>query len=334
MARKFANYGVTVIASVPTVVESIAKAETPIPTLRLVITGAMKLSAEGRASIIRAWPQLRKGTAEGDVIEGYGLTETGPLVIAHRPGHWREGTIGELVDGVEAMLVDSATLNQIVGLRKQGKDYSALADTLQDVENGQPGVFLVRDKDDENEVGKVVMDGYVGYKDEDQPFVWIRGKRWFITGDSMKRDAQAPTYFIYLGRDGTDFVKRGGEMVGLLTMEEALYADPRFARPGDDLAPLIAIVPEPNKLSDPRLVLFTTRPISPLSVKDVTVPAVNDKAYVDKVIVVKEIPMQGKPAKGFLMNVVVGQPDFWEREYTAEDVDRLWQKYKADTEKK
>ncbi len=63
--------------------------------LRLVIAGGAAL----RPELVRVF-----GAAGVEVLQGYGLTETSPIVAYNRPSHNRPGTVGELIAGAELKL--------------------------------------------------------------------------------------------------------------------------------------------------------------------------------------------------------------------------------------
>lgn len=67
---------------------------------REALGGRLKLVAVGGAALR---PELVRvfGAAEVAVLQGYGLTETGPILAFNRPDHNRPGTVGELLAGVE-----------------------------------------------------------------------------------------------------------------------------------------------------------------------------------------------------------------------------------------
>jgi len=100
------------------------------------------------------------------LTEGYGLTETSPVVSWAMRTNARPGSVGTLVGGAECLIVD---------------DYDkALA-------RGEQGEILF--------AGPMVFKGY--FKDEEQTknaFVEIGGKNWFRTGDIGKLDADGHLY--------------------------------------------------------------------------------------------------------------------------------------------
>ncbi len=69
--------------------------------LGVVIVGGAAL----RPELVRVF-----GAAGVAVLQGYGLTETGPIIAYNRPGHNRPGTVGELLPGTEARFSKSGEL--------------------------------------------------------------------------------------------------------------------------------------------------------------------------------------------------------------------------------
>jgi acyl-[acyl-carrier-protein]-phospholipid O-acyltransferase/long-chain-fatty-acid--[acyl-carrier-protein] ligase len=147
-------------------------------SLRYVFAGAEKLQEETR----RQWI-TRFGLR---VLEGYGATETSPVLSINTPMHCREGTVGRLLPGVEARL-----------------------ETVPGIDQG--GRLHVR--------GPNIMLGYLlhGKNGDVTPPASTFGEGWYDTGDIVEIDADG--YLHILGR-AKRFAKVGGEMVSLAAMEE------------------------------------------------------------------------------------------------------------------
>ena len=69
--------------------------------LKLVIVGGAAL----RPELVRVF-----GAAGVSVLQGYGLTETAPIIAYNRPSHNHPGTVGELLPGTEAKFSKSGEL--------------------------------------------------------------------------------------------------------------------------------------------------------------------------------------------------------------------------------
>lgn len=125
-----------------------------------------------------------------DLIEGYGATETSPVISANPRDANRPGSIGKPIPGTEVQIVHYQTgVNCAVG---------------------ETGKIMVR--------GAGVMDGYLNDVEESS----LRLKYgWYDTGDLGYLDADG--YLWHQGRLKR-FVKIGGEMVSLVNVEECLNA--------------------------------------------------------------------------------------------------------------
>ncbi len=124
-----------------------------------------------------------------NIIEGYGLTETAP-VVSLRPSYRPIfGTVGSPIRGVEVRIVD-----------ENGNPLPA----------GQKGVVQVR--------GGIVMKGY--YKRDDLTSEVMKGDGWLDTGDIGKLTIHGE--LALRGRMKDTIVLRGGENIEPLPIEMAL----------------------------------------------------------------------------------------------------------------
>jgi len=127
------------------------------------------------------------------VFEGYGLTETAPIVAANCPGAKKVGTVGRPIPGVRVE-IDNATTG--------------------DPKSGEIIVF-----------GHNVMKGYHGLPDEDaRAFVTRKDERGFRTGDMGFVDGEG---FLHItGRIKEQYKLANGRYVVPTPLEDALRASP------------------------------------------------------------------------------------------------------------
>ena len=149
-------------------------------TLRTVAAGADKLPASLREAY-----QQEHGI---EVLEGYGVTETSPLVSVNLPGANKHGSIGRPVPGVQVRIAD--------------------VDTNEELSPGEEGKILVK--------GDLVMKGYLD--DIEETTLKIRDG-WYETGDMGVLDEDG---FLWHRGRLKRFAKIGGEMISLVHVESVL----------------------------------------------------------------------------------------------------------------
>ncbi|MBA4373295.1 MAG: bifunctional acyl-ACP--phospholipid O-acyltransferase/long-chain-fatty-acid--ACP ligase [Thermodesulfovibrio sp.] len=169
-------------------------------SLRLVLCGADKCPELLRKEFLEKHNLV--------LYEGYGTTETSPVIAVNNPDRNRPGSVGPVLPGVEVRI----------------ENY----DTGEDCAPGETGRILVK--------GALVMKGYYG--DLEETSMRIR-HGWYDTGDMGFLDRDG--YLWHAGRLKR-FVKIGGEMVSLVMVENVLE---KFLPEG--ISCCVVEVPDPLK---------------------------------------------------------------------------------------
>jgi len=186
------KYAVTILIATPTFVwEYIRRCEREdFASLRVAIVGAEKMRLELADAF---WEKFHL-----DLFQGYGVTETSPVVSVETAGHFAQehlgathrGTIGRPIPGIAVRIVSP--------------------ETFQTFGPGQQGVLLVK--------GSSVMTGYLDEPGKTRQVMWEDG--WYITGDVAQLDDDG---FITITDRLSRFSKIAGEMVSHVHVEEALH---------------------------------------------------------------------------------------------------------------
>ena len=183
---------------------------------------SLKHCISGGAALPRALLEKVEETLNVSVIEGYGLTETSPVIAVNTfKGGSFPGSVGPIVPNLEVKIIDET-----------GKE--KLAEEV--------GEILVR--------GKTVMQGYWNLPKETAKTITSDG--WLKTGDLGHLDKKN-FLFISAGRK-KDLIIRAGENVSPLAIENALMNHPAIAevaaigvddkRTGERVKVCIALRPE------------------------------------------------------------------------------------------
>ena len=146
------------------------------------------------------------------ILEGYGLTETAPVIGVRAQLHPVAGTVGRPVRGTEVMIVD-----------EQGKELPP----------GRKGLILTR--------GPSVMRGY--YNRPDLTEKVLKSDGWFDTGDLGMRTFKGELRIT--GRAKDTIVLRGGENVEPVPIEQRLVESEYIQQAvvlGQDQKYLVALI--------------------------------------------------------------------------------------------
>jgi acyl-[acyl-carrier-protein]-phospholipid O-acyltransferase/long-chain-fatty-acid--[acyl-carrier-protein] ligase len=203
------------------------------------------------------------------ILEGYGVTETSPVIAINTPMHNRAGAVGSVFPGMTAQLKK-----------------------LPEIEQG--GLLLIK--------GDNVMAGYIKL---DNPGVIQPPKDgWHDTGDIVEIDEDG---FIFIKDRFKRFAKIGGEMVSLTAVENyilEMYKTEEFAdkSAGLEFAPDYMIIAVPHDKKGEQLVLVTNNPNTKFS--DIAMYAkrfVISELMVPKTILIHDdLPIFGNGKKDYI----------------------------------
>jgi len=256
------DYRVTVAAVVPPILLAMAKHPLvdrfDLSALRFINSGAAPLDVELEEACGK-----RLGCVVG---QGYGLTETSPVLTAHRPeeARIRHGSAGQLVPNTEAKVVDPATREALGG--------------------NQDGELCFR--------GPQVMRGYLNRPQETAQMLDPDG--WLHSGDIGHVDDDG--YFYVVDR-AKELIKYKGEQVAPAELEAVLVSHPAIA----DAA--VVRVPDEQAGEVPKAFVVAKEELSAQEVMDYVAERVAPYKKVRVVEFVDEIPksLSGKILRRVLM---------------------------------
>ena len=182
---------ISLILAIPSMYAAVARLKKLDPdkfaSVKLAVSGAEPLSRRVYDAVLE-----RTGM---NLIEGYGLTETSPIVSANQPWAHRVGTVGRPLPGVEVQVRDTSG---------------------QPLDHGQEGELCVR--------GPLVMQGYFNRPAETAAVIDEDG--WLRTGDIVRVDGDG---FISITGRAKDMMIVGGENVFPREVEAVLEQHPAVA---------------------------------------------------------------------------------------------------------
>ena len=179
---------VTVLMAIPSMYAAILRVRNAPPdafsSVKMAVSGGEPLS-----------DSVRKGFEERfgvHLYEGYGMTESSPVIACNRPSENRPGTVGRPVINLECRIVD---------------------DEGRDLPDGESGELWVR--------GPSVMKGYYNRPEETRQAITEDG--WLRTGDFARRD---PDGVLSITGRLKEMLIIGGENVAPREIEAVLESHP------------------------------------------------------------------------------------------------------------
>jgi len=248
------KYGATIVFGTPTFYYGYLKQSEPgdFKTIRYLIAGADKVSQHLREGF--------KTKHNIDLLEGYGTTETSPVVSSNTPEENKPGSVGKIIHDMQVKIVHCET----------GKELPF----------GELGEILVK--------GPSVMKGYYGDIEE----TTLRLKNgWYETGDMGLIDEDG---FLWHKGRLKRFVKIGGEMISLVKVEEVLE---KYLP--DDILFCVVDVPDERKGSE-IVAALTTKEIDFKTIKKKMQSELPSIAIPKEFYVIENIPTMGSGKVDFL----------------------------------
>lgn len=253
-ARALRTWGITILASAPSFLVNILR-----QGKKELFENLRLVVAGAEIPPAEVFELAAVAAPNAAVWEGYGITECSPILTVNGTEDRTQG-VGRPVPGVRLRIVNP-------------EDYS------QTFPVGKPGMVLA--------TGPNIFKGYL-QRDVASPFYSDEGVNWYVTGDIGCITEKGSLRIT--GRLKR-FVKIGGEMVSLGAIEAALSIDhPPVVEEG----PQLAVCAKGEAEGRPRLVLFSTKAISPTEVNTLLRQrGFSNLVRVDQVITLETIPLSG-----------------------------------------
>jgi acyl-[acyl-carrier-protein]-phospholipid O-acyltransferase/long-chain-fatty-acid--[acyl-carrier-protein] ligase len=244
---------ITVFVSTPTFLYGYLQKSQPgdFVSVRYLVAGADKMPTQLREEYIKMH--------NIEVLEGYGTTETSPIIAVNSPQNLRRGSVGKPLPGAKV---------KITGL-----------ETGEELPRGEEGKILVK--------GDLVMKGYLGNIEE--TYYRIRDG-WYDTGDMGVLDEDG--FLFHRGRLNR-FVKIGGEMVSLVRVEEAINS----LLPEETICCVVDI-PDPIKGAE-IVAVVTTKQVDHKDIKKKLAAVLPSIAIPKKFHIIDEFPMSSSGKVNF-----------------------------------
>jgi long-chain-fatty-acid--[acyl-carrier-protein] ligase len=257
LAVEFERWGVTIMIGAPTFIKGMLKSGTTeqFKKMRLCVTGAEKAPPE--------LFQMLENVGKPDILlEGYGITECAPVLTMNPPGAAHKG-VGKALPGIQLCIVHP--------------------ETEQLLPTGERGLILAK--------GPNVFKEYLN-PGLSSPFLILNGESWYKTGDLGFLDAEGN---LTISGRMKRFVKMGGEMISLASVEEALLQSAvKKGWPLEQEGPSLALCAKERPGEKTKLFLFTR---FPLAVDDAN-QALKESGFsnlvrISSVVELPEIPIMG-----------------------------------------
>ncbi len=254
---------ITLLLATPTFLRGYMKKAEPsqIESLELIVTGAEKLSEELRIAFKEKFGK--------DVMQGYGLTETAPVVSVNLP------------DPPKRRPSDTIQPAQRPG--STGKLAPGIAARIKNPETGEPLSL--------HESGMLWLRGpniFEGYLNEPGKTTEVMDNGWFKTGDLGRFDEDG---FLYIEGRLSRFSKIGGEMVPHETLETRICQALGFDKLDDRV---VAVVGIPDESKGEAIVLLAKEEIELSSLRKKLLDAGVPSLWIPKKVrKVEEIPVLG-----------------------------------------
>jgi len=228
LAKAILKWKCTILMMAPTFLAHLFKVASigQLKTLRLVISGAEK----AQQSLLDFIAKL----GHVKFVEGYGLTETSPILSCGSVMDHSMIGVGKVVDSCEVIIMNTDSEERMHGPH-------------------QIGEVLAR--------GDSVFGGYYKHDNRDV-FITIDGKKYYRTGDLGYFDENGNLFLE--GRLKLSF-KRGGEMISSQAIEATLSEcaqEKKWVDESQVAAALFAVVPKEKQSQSTRIVLFTPLDVS------------------------------------------------------------------------